>query len=349
MTLLVSDEDDLLGPNLDYHLDRGVDLVIVTANRAPDGILETLRPYAERSVVRVIEEEAETYAQSEWVTRMARLAATDHEADWVINCDVDEFYWSEDGDLKEVLAAIPPEYGSLVMPVCHFVPRPDEHGFFADRMTVRETASFKPGLRTQFSKLAHRASPDVEVGPGNHDVTGTDLEPLPAWRPILGLHFPLRSYAQFERKVVRDGLAVANNPDPTNSFWVCRDRYELYKAGGLPDDYAARVLDDAQVDAGVREGRLAADDRLKRYFAVGTGRDAGPHSLDPERVEALGIDLRRTLHEAELHPLAVEVADLRRKLRRAEKRLAKSTERLERAKAKLGSRSRGPGEPRAGR
>jgi len=59
----------------------------------------------------VIEEEAYTYAQSEWVTRMARLAAAEHDADWVINCDVDEFYWPDGGDLKEVLAAIPPEYG----------------------------------------------------------------------------------------------------------------------------------------------------------------------------------------------------------------------------------------------
>jgi hypothetical protein len=337
VTLLVSDEAELVEANLDYHLDRGADLVVVTANRSPDEILEMLRPYADRGVVRVIEEQAQTYAQSEWVTRMARLAATEHGADWVINCDVDEFYWPEGGDLKEVLTAVPPEYGSLIMPVCHFVPRPEdgEEEHFADRMTVRETASVKPGLGTQFSKVAHRASPDVEVGRGNHEVTGVGLESLPAWRPILGLHFPVRSFAQFERKVVKDGLAVANNPDPKVSSGVWRHLYELQQAGGLAEHYAQMVVDDAEARAGVAEGRLVVDERLRRWFAARAEKAGTPASPDPERVEALGIDLRRTLREAEFHPLAVEVADLETKLRRTEKRLEKTAERLEKAKGRL--------------
>ncbi len=42
-----------------------------------------------------------------WRTDMARLAATDFGADWVINTDADEFWMPSGGTLKEVLASVP--------------------------------------------------------------------------------------------------------------------------------------------------------------------------------------------------------------------------------------------------
>ena len=47
---------------------------------------------------------------------MARLAATELDADWVVHTDADEFWWPIEGSLTDTLAAVPDRYGVVVAP-----------------------------------------------------------------------------------------------------------------------------------------------------------------------------------------------------------------------------------------
>ena len=106
VTVLARDEADIIDAQVAFHLNAGADFVIATDNNSQDGTNEILRRYERQGVLHLIHEPAEGLHQSEWVTRMARLAATELGADWVINTDADEFWWPRGESLKNVLAAI---------------------------------------------------------------------------------------------------------------------------------------------------------------------------------------------------------------------------------------------------
>jgi glycosyltransferase involved in cell wall biosynthesis len=261
MTLLVRDEEDIVADNLDFHLAQGVDEVIVTDNGSVDGTLEILRAYEARGLVRIIVEPTDDYSQGRWVTRMARMAATEHKADWVINNDADEFWWPREGTLRTLFEGLGGDVGVVVGRRTNFVPRPEDDRPYWERMTLRERESLNPVGKPLPPKLAHRAHPEIVVVQGNHRIKGPDVGSEVDDGSIEILHFPMRSYAQFENKIVKGGRAYARNkelPEKTGRTW--RRLYETWEEGGLPAHYEASVVAEA-----ARQD-LLEDTRLRDYL-----------------------------------------------------------------------------------
>jgi hypothetical protein len=263
MTLLARNEADIVDAQLAFHLHAGVDFVIATDNRSNDGTAEIFERYERAGVLHLIREEGDDMRQDEWVTRMARLAATEFGADWVINSDADEFWWPRGGSLKEVFATVPERFGVVRGCWRHFLPRPDDGGFFAERMTVRLAVPAFPGdKQTIFhahQKVAHRATPDVVVEDGNHDATGSGLEVVRWWHPIEVLHFSFRSIVQLERKA--DGGWHRNRGrSATLHQRVLRDALLGQRVAAL---YGAHTVQDDALAQGLTDGTLAIDTRLR--------------------------------------------------------------------------------------
>jgi hypothetical protein len=261
MTLLVRDEADIIDQHIAFHLAAGVDFIVAADNDSTDGTTDILEGYADEGHLHRIAL-PDPFSQVEVVTRMARLAATQFGADWVINSDADEFWWARAGTLKELLGAVPLRFGSVRGMWRNFVARPANGRSFAERMTIRSHET-TPGVHpfNPHFKTIHRGSADVEVGGGNHDVRGIGMSPLFGWYPVDVLHFPIRSLEQFERKFMRWWQITAVDGEASNPYYnVVRD---AHREGRIAELYEPFVVDDEQLSRGLADGSLVKDTRLR--------------------------------------------------------------------------------------
>ena len=280
MTLLARDEEDIVEENLIYHLDRGVDFVVATDHNSSDATPEILERYQREGHVHLIHEPSTDFAQHAWRTRMARLAATDFGADWVIDNDADEFWWPLEGaNLKDVFAAQPDDVQAVMARKLNFVPRPDAEGPFYERMLLRDNEGRNLIGRLILPKVAHRGVADINVGTGSHRITLNGVSPKSYPAPLEILHYSVRSYESFETRVRNAGQALPaqDADDPRGNVTAqYREMFRIFQSGRLRDYYDTLVVDDEQAEEEIAAGRLVEDDRLARFF-----RERVPASREP--------------------------------------------------------------------
>ncbi|HSF60175.1 MAG TPA: glycosyltransferase family 2 protein [Gaiellaceae bacterium] len=266
MTMLARDEADIVGDQIAFHLAAGVDFIVATDHDSSDGTTDILEQFAAQGVLHLLRESGAVLRQSEWVTRMARMAAVDFHADWVINSDADEFWWPSGGDLKKVLSHVPRTYGIVYSFIRPFLPPPDE-GRFAERMTVRlsplapindPASPFRANVR-----LLHRGAADVAVGTGNASVNSQSLAHLPGWSPVEVLHFPIRSFAHFERKFVAHYETVSERRRGDH-----RRAWHATRTGRLRELYDEISPKKECLQTGLTDGSLTIDTRLRDALRV---------------------------------------------------------------------------------
>jgi hypothetical protein len=329
MTLLARDEADVVESWLTYHLHAGADFVIATDNRSVDGTTEILERFAREGHLHLIREPGEDLRQDEWVTRMARLAATDFDADWVINSDADEFWWPRGASLRRVLEAIPPRYGTVGAFLRTFVPRPDGDAPFAERLTVRFSAlapiNDPASLFKPIRKVVHRGHPEIRLSRGNHAVIDSPFAPLRGWFPIEVFHFPLRSLAQCEHKarLQRDAWRfIARTPTGYHA-----EMFDALAGGTIAEYYAGQVVTDAQVEDGLAAGRLVVDTRLRDALRALSRSGDGRELLPVDEAAALAFETPTLVDDATYAVEAAvlgeaDVVRLQRRLDELERRLA---------------------------
>lgn len=271
LTLIVRDEADVVDAQIAFHLNAGVDFVLALDHESRDGTTEILERYARAGVLRRLDGKG-PFREAEWRTMLARLAATDHAADWVINADADQFWWPRAGTMREALADVPSSYGLVRCFDRVFVPRPGDGSHFAERMVYRfmshvplniPWSTYRP-----LPRVLHRADPGISVSRGSHRVSATPLVPFPSWSPVEALHFPWRSEEQMSQKAaarsVREGGGYHD---------LARQALEQ---SAVESHYASLAVDDGAVSHGLETGCLVRDTRVRDVLRALAGLPALP-------------------------------------------------------------------------
>lgn len=335
----VRDEEDILAANLRFHHALGVERFIITDHESRDSTVDLLRRWEEAGIA-VVRRRSGSYAEGriEWMNEMAREAATDLDADWVIHGDADEFWLPAAGNLASTLARIPPEYGAVVAPRTEFLGAADTDEPFYERLLIREARS------ASRPKVAHRADPRVEVlDRGAHNVASLDDQPRPkhgseravlrgahgrdegvsdvrfVWAPkwpLRILHFPVRSLGQIRRRT--EVLLYEGGFRDKGRQARLRERFE--REGPEPI-YADLLMGDDEVRAGLSSGELIRDERLRNVLGQ------CPDPLSAEAPEAGSVELRPDSHELESELSALE-RDAMRSITRAHYRVTLAQNRL---------------------
>lgn len=360
MTLLVRDEADIIAPMLEYHLAAGVDVILVTDNGSIDGTREILSRYEHLGRVFIEDDPVQDKNQSAKVTRMARRAATEFHADWVINADADEFFVPVDRSLTlaALFERLPTDIVSAVLPVVDMTGTPGVEGVGIDRLLYRDerteaTLFGRSGLHAHATHDAiHIGSPEVTVAQGNHYVSLASAGSIPPELMLESLHFPWRSFRQFRTKVVNAGVAYESNPNvnPSPRHHGMRD-FRFWRAGVLEDAYLYRHppidecgSDELREDAWLshrlgellRSGDAVCSDLLAR--ALDLAGDAYPETrVDRARVvmpPVLAID---ELRSEDVIAHNTFVAGLKAEADRTEEKLRAAKDESERFRAEATS------------
>ena len=270
MTLLVRDEEDILKQNIDFHLSQGVDFIIATDNLSVDSTKNILKEYEHHGKLRYIFEERDNYNQHEWVTKMARMAASEYGADWVINNDADEFWLPNKSTIRETLSSLSDDINVVVAHRKNMVylgADKSEQPFYMN-MIYKDLFSLNPLGTPLPPKCAHRANVEVIVEQGNHKVCGIGKQNI-AMSLIEILHFPIRTEIQLLNKIVKGGTAYSRNNELSPGVGrTWRELYSNYQSSGNLDEYIkSQSYDNAKLNLEIKSGKLVKETRLKNYMS----------------------------------------------------------------------------------
>lgn len=193
-------------------------------------------------------------------------AKTVYKADWVINADADELWYSPSGNLKTELSAT--HFNVLNCEVQSVYPEEGKPFWQWDKMVkpVYNREFYDLSLHSLFErqnkKVIHRTTGYLQISMGNHKVT---MFPKHSeCGNVRVYHYNIRGKRHFIEKMINGGKQLEQHRSKHGGrHW--RYFYELYKEGKLEEEYG-RVIGASVFDRLAADGFIYIDTTIPEFF-----------------------------------------------------------------------------------
>ncbi|MRJ06627.1 MAG: glycosyltransferase family 2 protein [Epsilonproteobacteria bacterium] len=267
MVILVKNEEDIIGENIQFHFHLGVDNFVIMDNNSDDKTKEIINSLKKRIPITLIEEKA-PYAQSKFMTQLNKIAQRKYNPDWIINSDADEFWVPQQGSsLKEVLNF---KGGVLKVPRSNMILYQGLNRWKESEYRVANQIFYRENLEggniilgTIGRKVIVNPHGYIKTNSGNHSA-----EHIAFWRKrefskIHIYHYPIRSYQQFERSIINRVklLKIGAKMGSHYKKWA-----KLYEEGKLKEEFEKMVFDGDKIQCLEEVNILKKDTTPKSLF-----------------------------------------------------------------------------------
>lgn len=248
MALLVRNEKDIIERNIRYHAAEGVTSFVVLDNGSTDGSYEKLQQLQQEYDMTLLRDEG-PYQQARWMTKLAQLARTKHNAHFVILNDADEFWHAPNS--TRLIDAIEPN---------HTVQRCARYNMlFTQQMHAKSAAYSNATYRViapiNYARAAQQQAenlsmqlvsikPKVIIKPsglrrvkgGNHGAKHWFQWRSPMLNPNIEIfHFPIRGYRHFAENIAHRASIIDNTNVAMGAHY--RRWIKRHREGQLQDEF----------------------------------------------------------------------------------------------------------------
>jgi len=201
---MCKDEIDVIEVTL-RHMATQVDFLVVADNNSTDGTRDLLSDLTYDLPLTVLDDPEVGFMQSRKMTDLAKVARNNHDAEWIIAFDADEFWYSPFGTIKDVLNEVGPQWLTATAALYDHVSSSEDN---LEALNPVKRIGWRRREKGALPKVACRWREDLTIEQGNHSATydggTTYIDGLLVIR-----HFPYRSPDQFTKKVSNGAAAYA--------------------------------------------------------------------------------------------------------------------------------------------